>query len=93
MLKLKKAERARFIQRQIATAFNHQDVDMQMAEETEDDSFEDSYGSEGNLVLADTNISSSSSRSDENTGDSFDVRDIFTITRSGRIATNWKGSG
>ena len=74
------------------------------APEDEKDSAEDCDDSGEDIVLNDTHFSEASSEasSDDNSDDdededcwpdeSFDPENVFTKSRSGRIATNWKAS-
>ena len=121
-MKLKKAEKIRFIQMHVATTFGLQgnnqgpegvganELGMYLLEAPEDekDSAEEGDGSGEDIVLNDTHFSealsealseaSSDDSSDEYEDEdcwpdeSFDPENVFTKTRSGRIATNWKAS-
>ena len=74
------------------------------APEDEKDSAEEGDDSGEDIVLNDTHFSEASSEasSDDNSDEdededcwpdeSFDPENVFTKTRSGRIATNWKAS-
>ena len=121
-MKLKKAEKIRFIQMHIATTFALQgnnegpegvganELGMYLLEAPEDekDSAEEGDDSGEDIVLNDTHFSEASSEAssepsaDDNSDEdededcwpdeSFDPENVFTKTKSGRIATNWKAS-
>ena len=105
--RLKKKDKVRMIQRHIAMTTNglqENDVEAVIQQEEESDLKSDSsesdsaYDTGGNIVIADTHLSSSSSEeSDELNRDfwpdeSFDPGSLFTTTRSGRTATTWKAA-